>query len=88
MTKGYKLQNGCWNCGDVFVVEGYDVADEFYCTSDAPTRPHCGSDLMNECFFPRDKTTEEGFAEYEEWCEWERNQQVSSCGICPKWRKL
>ena len=48
--KNYKIQNGCHNCKNCFILTECDSNDEYYCTKDAPSRPRCGSSHLDETF--------------------------------------
>jgi len=79
--KDYRVQDGCWNCPNVFCYFEHDEGDTHYCTFEASKRPRCMSIAMcDEFVFPI------GSSEYEKahaaWDEWSKGREVSPSGTC------
>lgn len=81
----YRIQDGCANCGHVFVRQEHEGNDELYCTFNAPPRPPCMSILMDEC---RD-APERPWGYYDEgddkWTAWKFERRVVPQAICGEW---
>lgn len=86
MNKGYKVQDGCYNCKHCFVMREHDAEKEFYCHIDGSERPPCGSVAMDEwhhTLYQRDQKYEA----IHKWDEWAKQHKVDGCGKCDDWER-
>lgn len=96
----YVNQDGCHNCGHVFVKYEYDDEREYFCAHGSTKRPECGSAAMGECFsfrFERVRDKETGKRMYSDkeyyrlnsaWNKWSKSREVKAWGKCDKWTKM
>lgn len=89
----YKVQDGCWNCINVYKFFEYDCEVEYYCNKNG-NRPYSGSIAQNDLsptlkkyfndysLYPSDEDDEILFKEEKEWCEWSKKYKVCPNGIC------
>ena len=82
--KNYKVQDGCWNCKNVFRWQEHDDPDYFYCKIvRLEKRPSCGSVAMGEDFGYR--IDAESKKAWDAWNAWAQGREVHACGKCDKW---
>jgi len=80
--KNYKIQDGCRNCKNCFVVDGYQEIN-YYCTSGAEKRPPCSDTWVDE--YDHDEDRKNGYAKGRAWTKWSRDTEVAAWGICDEY---
>jgi len=84
----YTIQDGCHNCKNIFIKYDYEQCDEYYCTLNAPERPLCMSNGMDEVPSAWDDKYNEWKDAYNKWDEWKKNRNVMSFGKCDLYEKI
>lgn len=79
-VEGYRDQDGCHNCVNVFRRTDFDEGYTYYCTSDAPPRPPCMSVSMKESLHDTD-------SDYDLWDAWKAGREVNPWGTCEDWER-
>ncbi len=82
-----RYQDGCQNCGHVFLYEEYDESPRFYCTLGAAPRPPCGSVCMGENWLERGVEYKAKMRLWDAWSEPRRIEHALFAPICEKWEK-
>ena len=80
---GYKTQDGCWNCNNIFIKNNY-ASIEFCCHYDKSEIPK-SEDFWWDEKNNKELSDDEGEKLMDAWDAWKKNHQVSDSGICPKW---
>lgn len=77
--RNYRTQDGCHNCGQVFVYKEWEQGDRLYCTEGAQPRPLCDSVYMGEWRQMQDPS------EHGVWGRWAEGREVQREGVCDAW---
>lgn len=86
LPQSYHVQDGCHNCGHVFVRAEYEEGYSYYCTLNAPPRPLCFSVEMNEALIDVRMPDREYLAKRDAWYVWAAAQRVDAWGKCDEWK--